>query len=267
MKKIVLCLVFIALSSSASESDITSIVKKYDLPALAGAKVVVGGKDIVVTYGTRKYKGKVFVTSKDKFHLGSNGKSMTATLIGVLVQKKLLQWDTKIKDIFPDLELNSGYKNLTVEMLLAHRGGTPGDLIKFQGGALWSSLWNPKLPTEEGRRLVLTKVLKADPEEKIGSKYIYSNAGYIILGAIIDKVSTMRWEDFIQKELFLPLEMNSCGFGAPGNPDLNWPINHGCIKLLIINQVQKNQIFLQITLQQLLLPEVFIVVLMTGANI
>lgn len=209
--------------SYAANLDIQSLVKKYDLPALAGAKIQTGKPDLVIASGHRKYGDSTKVTTKDKFHLGSNTKSMTATLLAIYIEKGKLKWTTKLSEIFTDISLHELYKEVTIEMILAHRSGITGDFTKIDNGKLWSSLWNEKLNPVEGRKNVVQRVLSQKPDVIPGSKYIYSNAGYTILGAILEKITQKSWEELMQKELFNALGMNSCGFGAPGVASLDKP--------------------------------------------
>ena len=62
---------------------------------------------------------------------------------------------------------------------------------------------------------VVLEALKQEPASKPGEKYLYSNTGYIIAGAVVEEVLGMTWERAIEKEVFAPLGIKSAGFGAP----------------------------------------------------
>jgi CubicO group peptidase (beta-lactamase class C family) len=85
--------------------------------------------------GVRKKGKRVPVAPDDLWHLGSDTKAMTATLVGLLVQEGALTWDTRVADVFPELagEFHPDCKAVTVRQLLAHRGGLRKDLT-------WSAL-------------------------------------------------------------------------------------------------------------------------------
>jgi len=109
--------------------SLEAIRKKYDLPALA----VVATKDGQIcnraAVGIRKWGDPTPVTTNDVFHIGSCTKSMTATLTAMLIDDGKLRWDTTIAEVFPELkgQMDRRYESVTVEKLLRHRGGVPGN--------------------------------------------------------------------------------------------------------------------------------------------
>src|SRR2546421_79764 len=80
------------------------IRQKHDLPALAAAVVHADGRAVVGATGFRKYGDPARVTAEDQFHIGSCTKSMTATLIGMLVEEGKLRWDLTLAEAFPELK-------------------------------------------------------------------------------------------------------------------------------------------------------------------
>lgn len=109
---IVLC----ALASTPNASDpqpapapenlnslLEPILKKYDLPALAAAIVTSKGLSAVGAVGVRRYGTNTPVTFDDQFHLGSDTKAMTATLLARLVEEGKLSWTTTLEQVFPHL--------------------------------------------------------------------------------------------------------------------------------------------------------------------
>jgi CubicO group peptidase (beta-lactamase class C family) len=183
--------------------------KKYALPALAA--MILNSKGIIASdvSGVRKVKTDIPATINDKWHLGSDTKAMTATLIARFIEQDKLQWDTKLASIFPELSdhFDPGFKEITLIQILTHFAGLPKNvdymrILKIGG------------PVQTQRISVLKEGIGKPPIYQPGTKYSYSNVGYIILGAVLEKVSNSSWEDLIQKELFLPLQMKSAGFGG-----------------------------------------------------
>lgn len=200
-----------------------SIREKHNLPALAAA-VVVDGKIVATNaVGFRKSGGPEQVAVDDKFHLGSVTKSMTATVAAMLVEQGKISWTTTIGEAFPEFksEIHPDYLSVTLEQLLSHRGGAPGDAP----GDLWRKAWEAKGTAAE-QRLAFTKGLLArKPEAKPGTKFIYSNQGYAIAGVMLEKAGGKTWEDMLRTMLFEPLGMTTAGFGAPasiGKVDQPW---------------------------------------------
>lgn len=188
---------------------------KFKLPALAAA--VIHGNQIVAigATGFRRDGSPEKVTVDDHFHIGSCTKSMTGTLAARLVEEGRIRWDTTVADIFPVLAppMHPDFRSATLEMLCGNRGGAPHTL---DADGLWGRLWrgNTRPPAEQ-RLEMLRGVLSKPPAAKPGTKFIYSNAGVAIAGAMLESVANKPWEDLIQEKLFRPLGMKSAGFGAP----------------------------------------------------
>jgi CubicO group peptidase (beta-lactamase class C family) len=229
-----------AQKSSAQEQQAAAIVdprdltdllrpirEKHDLPAVAGAIVHAGRVVAIGADGVRKRGTDVRVTANDRFHLGSCTKSMTATLCAMLVEEKKLAWSTTIGAAFADLAslMHADWRDVPLEQLLTHRAGVPSDL---SADGLWGKLWqHGGLPTAQ-RETLVEGVLKHAPVHPPGTKFLYSNAGFAIAGAMAERAAREPYEDLMRKRLFAPLAMSSAGFGAPGTfGALDEPLGHG----------------------------------------
>ena len=189
--------------------------KQYNLPALAVVVVKDGKICDRAAVGVRKLGDPTPVTIDDQFHIGSCTKSMTATLAAIFIEEGKLRWDTTIADVFPELKgmMDKQYDSVTVEQLLTQRGGVPGE----PPTAAWKRAWEQKgTPTEQ--RYEFIKAVLAQPPAVVppNAKMIYSNQGYAIVGAMLEKITGKSWEDLITEKLFKPLHMDSAGFGPPG---------------------------------------------------
>jgi CubicO group peptidase (beta-lactamase class C family) len=163
------------------------------------------------------------VTQQDRFHIGSCTKSMTATLAAVLVDRHRLSWKTTIGSVFPKIRMNPAYRSVTLEQLLKHRGGLPADVPVL----LWNKLWGLTTSPRQQRLALLRDILSTPPAAKPGSKFIYSNAGYAVAGAMMEKLTGESWESMMRKMLFAPLGMTTAGFGAPAKtPEPDQPLGH-----------------------------------------
>jgi CubicO group peptidase (beta-lactamase class C family) len=207
-------------------ADLAPIRSQFNVPALAGAIVrsnrVVG----IGVVGVRKQGITEPVTLNDKWHHGSLTKSMTATLAGILVDEGRLTWQTKLADVFPveAASMHAQWKTVTLEQLLSNRSGAQGDLGP---SGIWNQLWNHKGTPREQRRFLLQKLTALAPEAAPGTKYIYSNAGFALGGAMLEETMNRSWEDLLAEKLFLPLGMTSAGFGVPATPrHVNQPWGH-----------------------------------------
>lgn len=190
------------------------VCTKYNLPALAVVVVKNGKICDRAAIGVRKLGDPTPVTIDDQWHIGSCTKSMTATLVAMFIEENKLRWDSTIAEVFPELKgkMDKQYEAVTVEQLLTQRGGVPG---KPPADA-WKRAWEQKGKPTQQRYEFIQAVLAQPPDAAPGTKYIYSNQGYTIVGAMLEKISGKPWEDLITEKLFKPLHMDSAGFGPPG---------------------------------------------------
>lgn len=191
-----------------------------------GAIVVQDGKVIgPMVSGQRRKGSQVALTADDKWHIGSVTKPFTATMIARLVEQGKLNWDATIKEFFSQVDgLHSSWYNVTLEHLLTHTSGAVANfpfLVHFK---------NPAEGVErmEARESAVINILKKAPKTELGSTFTYSNVGYTIAGVIAEKVTGMPWEELINEEVFIPLQIQSGGFGTPHNSgkELNQPRGH-----------------------------------------
>jgi CubicO group peptidase (beta-lactamase class C family) len=195
------------------------IREQHDLPAMAALLLTSKGITAVGAVGVRKRGTGIAVTLDDQWHLGSDTKAMTAALVARLVERNQLRWDSTLAEVFPDLagEANPALRGVTLTHLLSHRAGVPANLSlgEFRG---------EDAPAERLRavRETLAKAALHPP----GSNYLYSNLGYILAGAMIERVTGKSWEQAMRDDLFIPLRMTNTGFGGTGTPgqlDQPWP--------------------------------------------
>lgn len=186
-----------------------NIVAEYKLPSLAIGVSRNGNFTDEVT-GVRKVGDPTPVLSTDQFHLGSNGKAMTATLLALLVEEGLLNWTTTLKAALPALARNMSqeHEETTLEMLTAHRSGIVDD---DTNATFVSELYNPSTSPEQGRWLIVNRILSKPPKNDRGVFY-YDNTNYVIVGTILERTTGTPWETLMQTRIFSPLNM-TCGFG------------------------------------------------------
>jgi D-alanyl-D-alanine carboxypeptidase len=178
----------------------------YLIPGLSAAIYVDGQAIEHAVSGIRKVGSPELIDRSDKFHLGSNTKAMTATLVATFVEEGRLHWTSTIEDLLPFYSLHSDFKKVTIEMLLSHHSGIsrdPSDELHIE---------LEKLDAVTGRRELSQIFLSKKPEFVIG-QFNYSNIGYILVGHILEVLSGKSWETLMMERLFTPLAMNSCGFG------------------------------------------------------
>jgi CubicO group peptidase (beta-lactamase class C family) len=194
------------------------------LPAMAAAIVTSHGIVTSGVVGVRKMGTDIAATIDDDWHLGSDTKAMTATLVGIFIDEGKLTFESTVEDVFPDLaaELPASFRKVTVAQLLAHRTGLPHD-------ADWRSMERHGSLVEQ-RREAVRSIRDAKLVGSPGQQYSYSNWDYVILGAMAERVGGKPWEELIRIRVFEPLKMEHVGFGGlgtEGKVDQPWPHKNG----------------------------------------
>lgn len=196
------------------QEQIERIRSEANLPALAVGVIADGRVAQVEVCGVRKWGDATKATLSDRFHLGSVTKSMTAAVIGRLVDKGKLRWQQTLAESFAGVEMHSGYRSVTLADLLAHRSGMTD--ATFPEGGDW------RRAASDLRALryeYVQAALKTPPINTPRTENHYSNRNFVIAAVIAERSEGAPWEQLITRELFKPLGIESAGFGAPGTPD------------------------------------------------
>jgi CubicO group peptidase (beta-lactamase class C family) len=212
-----------APTPQALTAILDEIRTQHDVPALAAAVVNSDGPVAVAAVGVRKRGTRVPVTPDDQFHLGSNTKAMTGTLLGFYVEKGDLDYNMTLDWLFPDMAelMSPRMKQITLAHLLTHRAGFPHDI---DGG--WGSI-PPRGSLRDQRREVLKRALALKLDFEPGTKYQYSNLGYVLAGHAAEIAGNASWEDQLTEKLFKPLGMTTAGFGGMGTlGQIDQPYQH-----------------------------------------
>lgn len=202
--------------------------QSVDVPGLSFVACDAEGEIAWGVAGVRSSDGDDPIRREDPFHIGSLTKSMTATVAARLVERGVIDWDTTIQMASPELAaaIPDSARSITLRQLLSHRAGLPDD--RFSAPMIMK-LWSLQGPMSDQRRAASEFILNAPGNKPPGEAWVYSNAGYIIAGHMLEAVTGTEWEDLVQHEVFEPLKMSSAGQGPPGvnDPDTALPRGHG----------------------------------------
>ncbi len=200
-----------AKNSQSIQHLLKETVAREEIPGMIAAISSSKGIESIASAGIRKVGFKDKISEDNLVHLGSCTKAMTSVLMANLVEEKVITWETKVIDVFPELisDIHPDYHSVTLWQLLTHRSGVPSNAKDW-----WV---HRNLPLRERRLTILKENLKDKPTVKRG-EFHYSNLAYMVAGCMAEKLTNSTWETLIQKRVFDPLEMTSAGFGAPGTP-------------------------------------------------
>lgn len=187
---------------------------RYNLPALAAAVVKNGEITAAGAVGNRRAGTSTPVAPDDKFHIGSDAKAMTALLAAMLIEAGKLDWSSTIADIFPELAgtMAADVKGVRLDQLLSHTSGIPSDNDANEKLLLQSFTQN-ELNLDELRYWVAKQLLAQPLQSPPGERFAYSNMGYMVAGAIIERVAGATWEELVATRVFNPLGLATAGFG------------------------------------------------------
>jgi CubicO group peptidase (beta-lactamase class C family) len=198
-------------------TTLESIRIKYKLPALGGAIFNTEGLVDMAAVGVRKSGDSTPVTKDDLWHLGSDTKVMTAMLAGTFVVEKKLSWNDRVLSYFPDIadKVTPAMREVTIGQVLRHQAG-------FAVSLDWTHAPEDSLVVQ---RQSISRLALCKPQWSPGA-YHYSNFDYVVIGAILEKITGQSWEELIRERIFTPLGMTSAGFGGLGTVgkiDQPWP--------------------------------------------
>ncbi len=154
-------------------------------------------------FGLAHREWEVPHTLDTKFLIGSVSKQFTALLVLQLVEEGQLKLEDTVSQYIADFPGDKGGR-ITIHHLLSHSSGLPST----QNMDNWySDLWHKEYTTLELVRLFYDYDLAFEP----GSCFLYSNPGYYILAAIIEKITGKKYADVLQERILKPLEMQNSG--------------------------------------------------------
>jgi CubicO group peptidase (beta-lactamase class C family) len=203
-----------AIRSHASEEEqlqkyIQSLFPGDSVNTAPGFAVLVKKDGKVVFekgYGVRDLRTTSAIDAQTNFRLASFTKQFTAMAMMLLVRDGKLRYDESLTEIFPEFSAHG--KTITVRNLLNHTGGLPDyedlmDAAEKTKGQIWSA-------EKQIQDAEVLQLLEKESQGKFapGTKWEYSNSGYVVLGLMVAKVSGKSFGEFLQERIFSPVKMN-----------------------------------------------------------
>jgi CubicO group peptidase (beta-lactamase class C family) len=135
-----------------------------------------------------------------KFNLGSMNKMFTSVAVAQLAEKGKLSFDDKVGKYLPDYPNKDVREKVSIHQLLTHTAGL-------------GSFWNKKFDEKKAGIKTVADYLALFADEPLlfepGARFQYSNSGFIVLGAIIEKVSGQNYYDYVRQNIYKPAGMTN----------------------------------------------------------
>ncbi|MGA9771155.1 MAG: serine hydrolase domain-containing protein [Blastocatellia bacterium] len=151
-------------------------------------------------YGLADKAKNIPNNAETRFNLGSMNKMFTAVAIAQLAEAGKLSFDDTVGKHLPDYPNKDVANKVTIHQLLTHTSGL-------------GSYWNAKFDAKKGTIKSVSDYLALFADEPFaaepGKKFQYSNSGFIVLGAIVEKVSGQSYYDYVKEHIYKPAGMNS----------------------------------------------------------
>jgi CubicO group peptidase (beta-lactamase class C family) len=188
--------------------------RTYRTPAVGAALVDLdapAGKVTADVVGVTRRGEATPATLADQWHIGSCGKALTAALYARLVEQGRASWGTPIPDLFADLAriVHRQWSKSTIDDLFTCRSGLPANPTRE---AMKAAYLDRRAPQEQ--RTDAAAVALAQRPDNAG-EYLYSNLGYTLAGAAIERLTGKPFEGALLDEILSPLGVTSAGFGPP----------------------------------------------------
>lgn len=197
----------VVAQNKASELD--KLMKQANASGVFNGSILVAENGKVIyrkAFGYANKETKQLLKPEFCFDLASVSKQFTAMGIMILKERNKLSYDEKITKYFPEFPAYG--KDISIRNLLNNTSGLP----LYQPFANKDNLTNSEILKIIEEREAL--------DANIGDRYVYNNAGYIMLGLIIEKVSNMSLAEFLKENIFKPLKMKNTLVGDAPKIDL-----------------------------------------------
>ncbi|GGH45192.1 serine hydrolase domain-containing protein [Microbacterium album] len=182
--------------------ELPRLIEAHGVPG-AAAGVLVGGEIVDVAAGVLNLSTRVEADTDSLFQIGSITKVWTATLVTQLVDEGLLDLDAPVREYLPDFRVadESAAAAITTRQLLSHRAGFEGDLFTDTGRG------------DDCVEKFVSGLAGMPQLFEPGGQFSYNNAGYVLLGRLVEVLRGKPYDQALTEHLIQPLGLTHT---APG---------------------------------------------------
>ncbi|NOR44379.1 MAG: serine hydrolase [Candidatus Delongbacteria bacterium] len=195
----------------STESKIFEFEKVKNIPELT-LVLITEDNEILNNFDYTVLRNIKITTSKINYELGSTSKAFTALAVLNLEKEGMLDQNDSISIYIPWLQFK--YKDKIVDITLSH-------LIHQTNGIPWNTICSiQKSNKDNSLEQTIQNINGIELSHELGSKFEYTTINYDILGLIIEKVSEMSYEKYMEENIFKPLGLNNTSIGITKDKDL-----------------------------------------------
>jgi CubicO group peptidase (beta-lactamase class C family) len=170
-------------------------------------------------YGVRDLRSLENIDPQTNFRLASCTKQFTAMATILLVHDGKLQYEDKLTDVFPEFPAYG--KTITIRNLLNHTSGLRDyESLMEQEETARAGHWSEQNQIQDAEVLALLEK-QTSVRFPPGTKWAYSNSGYVLLGMVVAKVSGKTFREFLHERIFAPLKMDQTVAYEKGNNEVS----------------------------------------------
>ncbi len=182
---------------------VEEMMAEWLVPAL-GVSVVYEGEVVLSKgYGERDRQAELAADADTLFAIGSNSKSFTATILGMLVDEGKLDWDTPVREYMPDFRMHDpvATAGMTARDLVSHTSGLPRhDALWYASGLSRDELYD--------------RLRYLEPSKPFRSTFQYQNLMFMTAGVLAERITGKTWEELVRERIFEPLGMKRSNFSV-----------------------------------------------------
>ncbi|RYX86206.1 class A beta-lactamase-related serine hydrolase [bacterium] len=202
------------------DAKISPLLQKYDIP---GCVIAVMDNDSIVMvrgYGWADKEARVPISPDSVFRIADLSQTVTATAILMLAEEGKLKLEAPVLPLLPELTPLDGatpdprLSKITIRQLLQHSGGWDEAATFNPFDRLGQIATTAKVASPPDINTIIRYMMGQPLQFDPGTKSAYSNFGYLLLGKVVEKVSGLGYEDYLNSKLFDKMGTQSFRLGA-----------------------------------------------------
>jgi len=184
-----------ALDPSYWQGRLTELAAAHKVPGATLGILRLGEDPVYAHHGVTSTATGVEVTDDTLFQIGSITKVWTATVVIQLVDEGLLDLDAPVLDVLPELRFGDPEvaKQVTMRHLLTHTSGLDGDVFTDTGRG------------DDCVARYVEQLAGVGQNHPLGVTFSYCNAGFVLAGRVIERLTGKSWDAALRERLFVPL--------------------------------------------------------------